>query len=237
MVALIVLVVASGIFVPILLRGDTGGGFVLPGQVGPGGQSGGGGPEDGPGGYVDTIAMELNTGNVKNIIARLKRPEHYTISLLCENYSPVDALRQIGSIATDGRRTLVRLTGVSMLTGTAYLIEGDTVTIKDIETGEKYTAALGGFSPDDLAMIPTYEDILLIDDSAVIEAGIDHSLGMPCIKVVAEDAGIGYIETYYISIEWGLLVKRETQAGGAVIYRATLESLSAGLPGDETFVI
>ena len=68
--------------------------------------------------------------------------------------------------------------------------------------------------------LPTYEDVLLLDQRDITAAGYEEREGQPCVYVEAVTE-LGYRERYWISVDSGLLAAAETEKDGQVVYAMT----------------
>jgi len=98
--------------------------------------------------------------------------------------------------------------------------------------GPEYLAADADMHTADLVQrIPTYEDILELDESAITDAGYEEKDGLPAIYVEAAGQLPGYVEHYWVSVDSGLLVASETEKDGAVVYAMSASDMVSPLTG------
>ena len=71
-----------------------------------------------------------------------------------------------------------------------------------------YLDSLGGVSraADEWQMLVTFEDVLQISPDDIIDAGHTLFEGISCIFITYRTPLLGYLRTYYISIEHGLVI-------------------------------
>ena len=185
--------------------------------------SGGQGLEGG--GQVLPIRTTPET--VQSIIATLERPENYARTVTVEMATGAD---QAGSftanVLVDGAWTSVELTQSFQPMGTQY-----TIVYTDPETGEgtlyrwyanstEVKSWPVGENGADLAQhIPTYEDVLALDQEDIVDANYVSRDGIPCVYVETAVDELGYLERYWVSTGNGLLVASETVADGVVVMR------------------
>ncbi len=81
--------------------------------------------------------------------------------------------------------------------------------------------------------IPTYEDIIKLDDASIVDANYQTKSGKPCIYVECFIDALQYTERYWVSVESGLLVYAETEYDGEITYRMQ-EKLVTTLEEDNT---
>lgn len=100
------------------------------------------------------------------------------------------------------------------------------------DNGEQYLTADAGSETEDLVQyLPTYENILALDPTDILDAGYEEKNGDPAIYVEAEGSLEGYVERYWVSVQSGLLTAAETEKNGVVVY--TMSSGSAVSPLSE----
>lgn len=71
--------------------------------------------------------------------------------------------------------------------------------------------------------IPTYEDVLALDKSAITAAGYEEKNGFPCVYVEVTVPELSQVERYWVSSDNGLLIAAETETGGEVVYSMAAE--------------
>ncbi len=82
-----------------------------------------------------------------------------------------------------------------------------------------YKGTAGEDMKDRMQYLPTYEDVLLLDQNYITDAEYVEYLGQPCIYVEAEQQELGYLYRYWISMDNGLLIAAETEKSGVPVYR------------------
>lgn len=100
--------------------------------------------------------------------------------------------------------------------------------------GPDYLKAGAGTHTADLVQrIPTYEDILKLEEDAITDAGYVEKDGVPAIYVEASGQLAGYVERYWVSVDSGLLVASETEKNGTVVYSMSASDMVSPLTGVE----
>ncbi len=92
-------------------------------------------------------------------------------------------------------------------------------------------------SADALQMIPTYEDVLVLEPERIIAAGYVLHGGVWRIMAAAREEPSGYVTVYYISIETGLLESAERRDGERLIYSMAAQPSDLAAPEDEVFLL
>ncbi len=202
------------------------------GEPGPGGTAGGG-----------LTLAEVNPQTVQAVIQTLKRPDGYSRTLYIESFwEGGKAKYTVDSwVKNGGMRLRISADGwdetknILIKESSCYIWYGN-------DTKKIYRAAIGealadGSLYDALQMIPTYEDVLKLDKSEILEAAYVELPEGWRIKVAAEDDVLGYKEIYYISIDTGLLEAAEAYDGDAPVFRMTAGETALTAPDDSVFQI
>lgn len=65
--------------------------------------------------------------------------------------------------------------------------------------------------------IPTYEDVLDLNQKLITDTGYEDKDGLPCVYVEVAENELGNRERYWVSVETGLLVAAETKKGDETV--------------------
>ncbi|MGN8968328.1 hypothetical protein [Intestinimonas sp. HCP28S3_D6] len=185
------------------------------------------GEDEGLEGGGQVLPVRTTPETVQNIISTLTRPENYARTVTVEMTTGTS---QAGSftanVLVDGAWTSIELTQSFQPMGTQY-----TIVYTNPESGEGtlYRWYAGstevkswpvGESGADLAQhIPTYEDVLELDQESIVDANYVTRDGVPCIYVETSVDELGYLERYWVSTGNGLLIASETVKDDVVIMR------------------
>lgn len=194
-----------------------------PEQSGPGGRP----PEQGP--IADGV--EVNTGNVLRVIRTLSRPREYTFEAesTLSYYSVSDTLRVRGAVK--GRRSKLQMLTAVGAVDKEIIVAPSGYYAWQAGRASLYSGALGGGWPEDgdlaafcdeASRIPTYEDVLTLgeqDPDCLLDAGYAQRDGQACIYVLVDNKLSGAEDSYYISIDTGLLYEARSEKKGRVIYQ------------------
>ena len=182
--------------------------------------------------------VEVTPETVQAVVATLNRPDSYSRTLQVFQYW--EGGGRTAEIRVWTRSGAVRLSIVGAERETNYLLEGDTLTLwYGSDTSRRYTyrgadARLG----DSLQRIPTYEDILSLDPASIRAAGCFQTEdGKWRILVSAVDPNFGYLDSYSISLDTGLLVGAEQWDGDTLIYQMTAGEADLSAPADQLFLL
>lgn len=178
-------------------------------NIGPGGQ-------DLPGG---TVQVEVTPDTVQNVIRTLDRYTSYRRSVSVEYLSGGEVISSLtAEVAVDGGWTRCDVTELG--DRTEHTIVGDDTRWIWYEDSPDYARLPAGQAAPDLAQrLPTYEDVLDLDRSAISAAGYEFREGLPCVYVEVVQSDLDYQERFWVSVESGLLVASETVKGEETVYR------------------
>jgi len=91
---------------------------------------------------------------------------------------------------------------------------------------------------DEWQMLVTYEDILILDKSDIIEAGYVEYEDVFCIYAVYRSPLLGNVRTYYISLDLGLVIAaEEVDKDGALIYSMKAGECAVGETDPSAFTL
>lgn len=184
------------------------------------------------GGGVQTV--EVTPETVQAVIACLSRAESYSRTMTVETF---------WSGGSDSREVQVWVHGGS----TKITVDQDGsptkhVLIKDGErwiwysdSTQVYHGAAGDSDADEYQSLLTYEDILKLDVSRILEAGYDDYEGEGCVFVRYVQGELGYESLCRISMDAGLPVSWETYDGETLIYRMSSSPIELSTPDDGVF--
>ena len=186
--------------------------------------------------------VEITVENVQSVIATLERPEYYSREISKTRYwsagegsattrteiwSGPEALR----IQRDDGENMIftRNRYYIWFAGGSYIAHPITAAM-----GESFDRML-----DEFQGIPSYETVLDVERSQIIEAGytllVVDGEEQYVIYVEVRGGTLGYVDRYYISLFSGLLVGVETRDGDIPIYRMETIRLRLEMPPEAVF--
>lgn len=92
-------------------------------------------------------------------------------------------------------------------------------------------------SSDALQRMPTYETVLELSTSSIIQAEFCQLAGVYCIYIVTAPDADGYSESYWISVQSGLLYAAERTCNGNVVYRFSATEPDKDAPDEARFLL
>lgn len=234
-VIIIIIVIFSLIAVAIFLNAQRGSmntpAVILPSPIGSGNM-----PSeqtsDEPG--MDQKA-EVTAKTVQVVLSTLIRADSYSRTVSVETFWHDGSSLSVIDVWVKGHNTRILVTG-----------EGDPKNIL-IQNGEIWIW-YSGFSDyyhgevksadsigDEYQKILSYEDVLTLESSAILDAGyVDHN-GEACIFAKYISGELGYEKTIYVSVDSGLLMGAETYDGDSLVYRMVSDAPDISTPADDVF--
>jgi hypothetical protein len=197
--------------------------------------------EPGEGSGSELTFAEVTPETVQAAIKTLKRPDSYSRSINIESYWDGGGVKY--EVNTWLKNSETRLTiktdnwdeakNVLLKNTYMYIWYGDNT--KDYYRTKRSGVLADNTLSDALQMIPTYEDVLELDTSDILEAAYVQQPGGWRIMVAAEDSDLGYSDIYYVSIDTGLLEAAETYDGDTLIFRMSAGEAELSTPDDSFF--
>ena len=179
-------------------------------SVGPGGQ-------DLPGG---TVQVEVTPDTVQSVIRTLDRYTSYRRAVSVEYLSGGAVLSTLtAEVAVDGVWTRCDVLSEPGGRTEHSIVNGDTRWLWYGDSRDYAKLSAGEATPDLAQRLPTYEDVLALDRSAITAAGYELRESLPCVYVEVVQPELGYRERFWVSVESGLLVASETVKGEEIVYR------------------
>ena len=168
-----------------------------------------------PGVQSGLVLVDVTPETVQSVIRdTLSRPDRYTRAVTIEDFwGEGESGTTHADVWVDGGWTQ---TEAALPGGTVrYSIVGDGQFW--LWYGGDRTALSGpadGHSADlEGQRIPTYEDVLELEQDAIAAAGYEEKGGLACIYVETGEDALGYVEKYWVSVDSGLLVCAEQWKG------------------------
>ncbi len=183
-------------------------------------------------------SLKVTPENVQAVVSTLKRPESFSQDIVIESFWSDDKSKY--EVSTWSKKGAVR----TSLKALKSKYKKETIVTQDklylwYDGESSYFTGKPGdeIAADDYQMIPTYEDVLSINKTDILEAGFEKKNDEPCIFVRAHTGELGYIDIYYISVSTGLLFAAETYDGETLIYSMAAANVSLNMPPDDKFVL
>lgn len=179
--------------------------------------------------------ITVDSSSVQRVVATLRRPGQYTLTGESVFYYGDQAKTISVQCAVRGGLTKV----VQNVTAGLYkhtLLTSSDAYIWSSDTQSYYKGALGDFSVDDLALTPTYEDLIALPPDEIVEGGFEEIDGTACVYAERRDENTDVRECYYISVETGLLTAYQSYEGEILAYAIRMTPALESV-GDEWFTL
>lgn len=167
----------------------------------------------------DYTRVELTTDTVQRVVATLERPESYARTITVETVGENGEVGQTtAQVVVDGGWT--RVTATLPDGRVCHTIVGEEkrcVWYDDQRSWREYPVQER--SADLSQRLPTYEDVLAVVQSDIVDARYETLGDLPCIFISVKEEELGYVEEYWVSVDTGLLVRSESWKGENVFYR------------------
>ena len=196
-------------------------------------------PGQEPGADSGLVRVDVTPETVQAVIGQtLTRPESYTREVAIEDFwGDGEQSSTTARVWVDGGWTMteaalpggaVRHTIVGE--GQFWLwYDGDSTALTG--PADERSADLEG------QRIPTYEDILALDTADIAAAGYEERGGLACVWAETVPNALGYVETYWVAVDSGLLVSAETTLDGTLTYRMTAYTMERPAPSGTAFAL
>ncbi|MGN1001877.1 MAG: hypothetical protein ACI4PC_03825 [Oscillospiraceae bacterium] len=191
--------------------------------------SGAGGP-----GAQGVQTVEVTPETVQAVIGSLSRTESYSRALTAESFwSGGSSTREI-RVWVHGGNT--RITESRDGQPEKYvLIKEGALWIWYADSREVYRGTAGDADADRYQSLLSYEDILELDLSQILDAGYEDYEGTGCIFVRYTQGELGYESLCRVSVDTGLPMSWETWDGDSLIYRMNSSPVELSTPDDRVF--
>jgi hypothetical protein len=179
-------------------------------------------------------AVEITADNVQDVVATLARPEAYSRSIMVENFWDGGNSVHNFSVAVTAGTTALRTSVGGKEKNIVVTEEGPYMRTYIWYSGDSRvfeSSAEGGAGADEYQMILTYEDILKLPRSAIINAGFAGGGGTE-LYATYKSGELGYLTECRVSMSLGLLTSAEIYDGETLIYRMTAGECRVGEPDD-----
>lgn len=192
---------------------------------------------DGGGEGDGELVVEVTPETVQNVIGTLSRPDSYYREITLESFwGEGESAASTAMIWVDGG--YVRVAVLLPDGQVEHTIVGEGSRYRWYNDERRYFHTDAGAEDADLMQrIPTYEDILALDPSAITAAGYEEKEGLGCVYVEVLEEQLGYRERYWVSVDLGLLVAAETVKGEKTVLRATAYSMEIPVRGGQPFLL
>ncbi|NCB63870.1 MAG: hypothetical protein EOM52_09730 [Clostridia bacterium] len=234
---LIVVVIAAALlasFGPAFFRGGTSK-IVLPDVEAPSASQDPEFPDIGNGRFVP---VGVTADTVQSVIATLERPASYSRTIALDTFSGGRQYTATAKVWVDGGWTRVDMTQPSQARGIQHTIVGGDKFYRWYGADREAVRGSADQWDADLAQrIPSYQDIIDLDQGAISKTDYVEKDGLSCIYVEVSVDELGYSERYWVSVSNGLLMSCETLKNGEVVLRMTSNAPESPVSADASFAL
>ena len=169
------------------------------------------------------IAVEVTPETVQSLVAHLSRYESYSrtvsVTYIWGNGQSATSTVQVWA---DGGWVRTDTALSSGLTECSIVGDGSLWLWYDggqtEETSKVYEGLAEEMTADLMQHLPTYENVLELNVSAITDAGYEEREGHPCVYIQAEQRELDQTSHYWISVTNGLLMAAEIEKDGELVY-------------------
>ena len=180
--------------------------------------------------------VQITPATVQPAINTLSRPATYSRTQRVETYWSGGSGVSESQVSVSGGRTRIDTplpdgTILHMLViGGSAAIWYDDETEWTVLTAEQFTA-------DIAQRMLTYETVRDLPVSEISEAAYRELDGVYCIHVSTKEDADGYVSSYWVNVNNGLLKQAERYCDGQLVYLFTAEDTNLDAPGEELFLL
>lgn len=187
------------------------------------------------------VPVEVTADTVQSIIATLERPVNYSRTILLETFSGDRQYTASAQVWVDGDWTRVDLTQQTQPRGVQHTIVGPDGFYRWYGNERSVVQGPADQWDADLAQrIPSYQDIIDLDQSAILTTDYVEKEGLSCVYVEVAVDELGYAERYWVSLSSGsngLLMFSETAKGDTVVLRMTSQAPESPVTVENAFTL
>lgn len=194
---------------------------------------------DSSGGSSDTKALNvlrITPETVQAAVATLSRPVSYQRSQTVVLYWEGGKSTTTAQVAAKNGVTRIDMTlpdgSVSHI-----LFNGERFAVWYDEDKDWSLLRADQISPDALQRMPTYETVLDLPADRIVQAEFCQLSGVYCIYILTAPDADGYSESFWISVQSGLLYAAERTYNGNVIYRFSATEPNKDAPDEALFLL
>lgn len=185
-----------------------------------------------PAGTLALERIEITRTNAARLIASLTRPSEYSSEGNTTIFSERGNLKQIYRLfVLENYRKICRYYDDSWHDESIYT----PTKVHMYSDGQAIPVERGDFTPDAACSMPTYEDILDLNQENITDAKYLVYNDISCIWLGAR---IGSMEIeYWVNLENGLLIRAEAKQNGDVAWEFELTGVTLERPADDVFLL
>lgn len=179
----------------------------------------------------------ITTENVQQVVASLARPKAYSATVTNTlhwggTWDDIDATQYVRNGIT-----LIAYYNAENVQERYEVVEDDVYYSWRRDGTAQYSASTGSLNSDDMSMIPTYENVIALNQNDIVDAGVRTVNGESCIFVTVNDTQNGYEVTYWISTVSGLLIQADYTRDGQLARSVVVSDIVREIPAAALYVL
>lgn len=180
--------------------------------------------------------ISITPETVQPAISTLSRPSTYRRTQTVETYWSGGKGSSVSQVAVSGAYTRV---DTAMPDGGSchMLVVGENAAVWYDEEQTWYEFSAADYSADIAQRMLSYETVLDLPVSQILQAEYRQEDGVYCIYVTTRENDEGYMDSYWVSVSSGLLYKAERHLGNNLIYRFISSEPEGDSPEEENFLL
>ena len=182
--------------------------------------------------------VEVTPQNVQQVINVMQRPSEYSYTAkVTYYYTSGSHTVETKGYMRDGISKSIQYASSGQIEKEAILTK-ENAYIWTEGSSSFYMGNRGEFDEDSLSLIPTYEDVLALEQDSVLDGGFYKQNDTECIYIAVKNPVSGYTDIYYIAVDSGLLIAAQSFSdSNNLVYEMTMQSLSLNPVGDQEFLL
>ena len=184
----------------------------------------------------DFNALSITPQTVQAAISTLSRPAAYEREQTVETFWTSGSSASSFHVAVRSGVTRIDTTMVDGSTCHILMNDSNTAIWYDDDTNW-VTLTAGEYTADAHQRIPTYETVLTLNVFDIVKAEYCTKDDIRCIFVQTRQNMDGYTDTYWISVQSGLLYAAERFCNDELIYRFTATEPDSVSPDESQFLL
>lgn len=187
-------------------------------------------------------AVVINRENVQSVVGTLARPSEYQFeSEICYFYQSAGAVASQKYLILGWQGGGMTKAETYQLTGgNRRLLESTVLTARNVyvwgaSENDIYTGSAGSYKADDIAYMPTYEDIADLPVENILEGALSDDGAVIIIK--SNNPVSGYLEEWSVAIDTGMLVSYLCYDRDMLVFSAEITSFGQETVDAQTFLL
>jgi len=192
-------------------------------------------PEQGQEGIPADRQITVTPETVQTVIATLHRADSYARTLTVTDFWSGGSRARTVEVWAKGENLRLRISGERSGSLRHILLTGSEKRIWYTDSANIYVGPADASDADAFQSLITYEKVLDLPQSDILDAGYTDHLGQSCIYVRFRSGTLGYISECYIAPDTGLLMGERSYDGDTLIYAMDSSAPDLSTPDESVF--